>query len=163
MLDTAPEVEAEYARLMRDYDVTRAQYNELVSRLDRARISEEAEQTGVIRFEIIDPPNASVQPVAPDRPRLLALVLAVALAAGAGLAFVLHQLKPVFSSTAVLGDITGLPVIGAVSRTWRERYRAVRRQEMLKTALSAACLLLIFATVMLTADRAVRVIQGLLA
>jgi polysaccharide chain length determinant protein (PEP-CTERM system associated) len=163
MLDTAPEVEAEYARLIRDYDVTKAQYNELVTRLDRARISEEAEQTGVIRFEIIDPPNASVQPVAPDRPRLIALVLAVGLAAGAGVAFVMHQLKPVFPNATILAEITGLPVIGAVSRTWRERHRVQRRQEMLKAALSAGCLLLVFAAILFSADRAVRILQGLLA
>ena len=40
MLDTAPEVEAEFARLNRDYDVIKARYNELVNRLDRAEISE---------------------------------------------------------------------------------------------------------------------------
>ena len=143
MLDTAPEVEAEFSRLTRDYDITKTRYNELVNRLDRAQISEDAEQTGVVRFEVIDPPSVGVDPVAPDRPRLLSLVLAVGLAAGLALAFVLHQLRPVFTNAASLGDITGLPVLGAVSRTWRERHRAERRQEMLKVSMVAAGLLLV--------------------
>ncbi len=163
MMNTAPEVEAEYSRLTRDYETTRTQYNELVGRLGRARISEDAEQTGVVRFEVIDPPNVGVDPIAPDRPRLLALVLAVGLAAALALAFVLHQLKPVFTSTVSLGDITGLPVLGAVSRTWRERHRAERRQELLKVSMAAAGLLLVFGLVMLVEDRAVSMIQGLFA
>ncbi len=39
LLNTAPEIEAELARLNRDYDVTRAQYQGLVERLERTRIS----------------------------------------------------------------------------------------------------------------------------
>lgn len=148
MMDTAPEVEAEYARLTRDYDVVKAQYNELVSRLDRAKISEEAEQTGVIRFEVIDPPNVNIEPVAPNRPRLIAMVLFAGLFAGAGLTFLLNQMKPVFDNVRTLGDVTGLPVLGAVSRTWRERHRAERKMEVIRLGAACAALLVVFGLVL---------------
>jgi polysaccharide chain length determinant protein (PEP-CTERM system associated) len=148
MMDTAPEVEAEYARLMRDYDVVKAQYNELVSRLDRAKISEEAEQTGVIRFEVIDPPSVNIEPVAPNRPLLIALVLLTGLLAGFGLAFVLNQTRPVFDNVRSLSDVTGLPVLGAVSRTWRQRHRAERKLEIVRLAAAGGALIVVFGVVL---------------
>ncbi|MDX1554543.1 MAG: glutaredoxin domain-containing protein, partial [Xanthomonadales bacterium] len=43
-VDTIPEVEAELTRLNRDYNVTKGQYESLVSRRETARLSEQAEQ-----------------------------------------------------------------------------------------------------------------------
>ncbi len=162
MLDTAPEVEAEFGRLARDYDVTKARYNELVNRLDRAEISEEAEQTGVVRFEVIDPPAAQLQPVAPDRPRLLVMVLLGGLLAGVGVAFLCQQLRPVFTSTRALAEATGLPVLGAVARTWVERHRATRRGEMLRLGLVAGTLVMVFAVVLVFEDTGSHLLQTLI-
>lgn len=118
MLDTMPQVEAEYARLNRDYDVTKAQYTALVERLEKSRLGEEAATSGSVRFDVIEPPNAGFKPISPMRSLLLAAALALGLAAGAAVAFMLHQLKPVFVSTRTLADYTGLQVLGAVSMTW---------------------------------------------
>lgn len=85
-LDTAPAVEAEFTRLMRDYDVTQTQYNNLLQRLEQARVSEDAQQTGIVEFQIIDPPTAPFSPVFPTRPVLLVAVLFVAIGVGAGIA-----------------------------------------------------------------------------
>jgi polysaccharide chain length determinant protein (PEP-CTERM system associated) len=152
MMDTAPEVEAEYSRLTRDYDVVKAQYNELVSRLDRAKISELAEQTGVVRFEVIDPPSVTLQPVAPNRPRLIFMVLVAALAAGAGLAYVLNQARPVFDNVRALTDVTSLPVLGAVSRTWRDRHKARRLTELTRVGIATAALVAVFVVVLLVQE-----------
>jgi polysaccharide chain length determinant protein (PEP-CTERM system associated) len=149
MINTAPEVEAEYSRLTRDYDVVKAQYNELASRLDRAKISEQAEQTGVVRFEVIDPPSVTLEPVAPNRPRLIFMVLVAALAAGAGLAFVLNQARPVFDNVRALTDVTSLPVLGAVSRTWRDRHKARRVGELTRVGIATAALVAVFVVVLL--------------
>ena len=54
MVDTMPQVEAEFARLNRDYAVNKAQYTALVDRLEKARLGGEADATGSVRFEIID-------------------------------------------------------------------------------------------------------------
>src|SRR4029077_20818351 len=43
MINTAPEVEAEYSRLNRDYGVTRGHYDALVERLNRTRLSDRAD------------------------------------------------------------------------------------------------------------------------
>ena len=57
MVDTVPEVEAELARLNRDYEITRTRYRELVERRETAKLSESAERQGSVKFQIIDPPT----------------------------------------------------------------------------------------------------------
>lgn len=115
MVDTIPQVEAEYSRLNRDYSVTRAQYTALVERLERARLTEGAEASGSVRFSVIDPPAAGFQPVSSSRPVMLLGVLVAGIAAGIGLAYLLNLLKPIFSSERTLAEVTGLPVLGAIS------------------------------------------------
>lgn len=162
LVDTAPEVEAEFARLNRDYDVTRERYVALVDRADRTKLGDQAEETDTVRFEVIDPPAAKLEPVAPNRPLLLAAVLLVGLGAGGGLAFVLHQLKPVFSSSRALNEVTGLPVLGVVSRTWLDKYRLQQRREYLKYSAGAAALVLVFVVVLQFSELGVRAAHRLL-
>jgi polysaccharide chain length determinant protein (PEP-CTERM system associated) len=115
-VDSIPEVEAELLRLTRDYEVNRKQYDELLQRLESARISEQADQsTEDVKFRVIEPPVVPVQPSGPQRLLLSALVLVLALAAGLAVAFVLQQVRPVFSTRDSLRNVTGMPVVGAVT------------------------------------------------
>ena len=134
LMNTAPEVEAEFSRLNRDYTVVKAQYEALVEQLGRARLGEQAAQTGLVRFDVVDPPRAGFDPVFPNRPLLAVGALAAAIAAGVGVAFLLNLLRPSFGSVQRLHEITGLPVLGAVSMTWIERYEAQMRRSALRLA-----------------------------
>jgi capsular polysaccharide biosynthesis protein len=163
VLNTAPEVEAELSRLNRDYDVTRAQYQGLVERLERTRIAEDAEATGVVRFEVIDPPSASFTPVSPNRERLILMVLFAGLGLGGALAYLLHQLKPVFSSARQLTAHTGLPVLGVVSMTWLDKYQAQERKAAFAYAGAAGLLIVISAAVLLLQSRATQLMQSVLS
>ncbi len=162
MLNSAPEVEAELARLNRDYDVTHAQYNALVERLQRAKLSEEADQTGIVRFEVIDPPTAAFTPVAPDRPKLMLMVLLAGLGAGVGAAYLLHQLKPVFNTERQLHELTGLPVLGVVSMTWLERHESLVRRGAYVYAGAAVLLLTLSVAVVATQSEATRLAHSLI-
>lgn len=153
LVDTAPEVEAQFARLNRDYDVTRAKYQSLVERLERAKLSEQAEETGVVRFEVVDPPNADFLPVAPNRPLLIVAVLLAALTTGGALAYLLHELKPVFANVRQLNEITGLPVLGLVSMTWLERHQAQQRRAAIVYACAASGLFLSSGVVLVAQSR----------
>lgn len=126
MLDTMPQVEAEYARLNRDYDVTKANYTELVQRLEKSRLGEEASNSGSVRFDVIEPPRAPFKPSSPPRSLLILGVLVAGLGAGAGIALLLHQLKPVFTSARSLAEFTGHQVLGTVSMAWADQQNAQR-------------------------------------
>jgi polysaccharide chain length determinant protein (PEP-CTERM system associated) len=152
MINTAPQVEAEYERLDRDYAVTHTEYQALVDRLSRAKLSDKADATGVVRFEVVDPPAVNPEPVFPDRLKLILEVLAAGLGTGIGAAYLLHQLRPVFSSTRQLMEFTQLPVLGSVSMTWPERHRASARRAVWRYALGATTLVLLAVVVLLTDD-----------
>lgn len=147
LVDTVPEVEAEYSRLNRDYEVTKAQYNALVERLERANLGEKAEATGSVRFEVIDPPNAPFKPVSLDHRMLLAAVLLAGLAVGGGLAYLIGQIKPVFFHSRSLTEVTGLPVLGVVSLTSRGRSQIKTRLSYLSYSAALAVLLVMFLAV----------------
>lgn len=159
MVDTAPEVEAEYARLTRDYDVTKTQYNSMLERLERAKVSGDAEETGVVRFNIVDPPTASFDPIFPNRPLLLIVVLILGLGIGGGLAYLRHMLRPVFSSERSLSEITGLPVLGVVARAFEGKHRAQIRAGLMRYSIAAGLLLVGFVTTLFLQDSASRFLR----
>jgi ABC-type sugar transport system permease subunit len=115
-MDAIPQVEAELARLNRDYQVNKAQYDELLQRLESARISQQADQSAEdVKFRVIEPPMVPVVPSGPERALLSALVLIASLGAGLGFALLLQQIRPVFSTKDTLRQVTGLPVLGSVT------------------------------------------------
>jgi polysaccharide chain length determinant protein (PEP-CTERM system associated) len=148
-VDTVPEVEAQLARLNRDYEVTRTKYQELVQRRETATLSQDADRSGTVKFEVIEPPLAGFQPISPKRPVLLAMVLFAGLGVAAGVSWLLNQLNPVFHTQKGLADITGLPVLTSVSRTWVDRHRATRRGELLKFSAISMLLVVTFGAVLL--------------
>jgi len=114
-VNVIPEVEARLAQLNRDYEVNRAQYTQLVQRLESARISREAAQsTDKVKFRVIEPPMVPEKPVGPKRLILLTLVLVASLVAGIALAFAMNQAKPAFSTRKSVQDAIGLPVLGSI-------------------------------------------------
>jgi polysaccharide chain length determinant protein (PEP-CTERM system associated) len=162
-LNTAPEVEAEYTRLTRDYEVTQMQYNALLQRFEQARVSEDAQQTGIVEFQIVDPPTAPFQPVFPTRPHLLIAVLFLALLAGIGIVWLMRMLNPVFDNGRALEAAIGLPVIGVVSLTWLEAYRAGLKKEYLRFAAATALLFAATAGVILAHDLGAGALQEVLS
>jgi len=129
-VETAPQLEAELAGLNRDNTVLREQYESLLERRELLSFDIDRKRQGrQIEFNIIEPPMAPEFPVEPNRSRLLMLALAAAIFAGAGLAFVLHQLKPVFINGNMIYRELGIPVLGSASMIWTnqatwERWRA---------------------------------------
>ena len=142
-LDTMPKVEAEYAQLNRDYDVNKTQYTALLTQLEKAKLSQEADTNGSVRFEIVEPPNAEYRPVAPHRSLLVLAVLALSVGIGAGLAYLIQLLKPVFWSVRTLAETTGATVLGAVSPAFPQALLLRRRLDLsLYTMFTGGLLLL---------------------
>ena len=114
-IDTIPMVEAELAKLNRDYDVNKGNYEALVSRREAAMISREAElSTDLIHVRVIDPPREPVIPIGPNRPILITAVMFGGLILICGMIFLEAQLRPRFHSVQSLRTVTGLPVLGGV-------------------------------------------------
>ena len=145
---SAPEVQAEFARLTRNYTVTKTQYNALLARLDSTRLSQQAASTGTVKFQVIDPPTAPFKPVSPHRPLLIIGVLILALGVGLGTGYLLNQLKPVFVSDRQLGVVTGLTVLGSVSMAGAQKRLSQRRRDLLIYSCATVGLVLLGVTVL---------------
>lgn len=130
LVNTVPEVEAQLARLNRNYDVTKASYQDLVARLDRASLSQQIDQEGSVNISYIDPPRSLSQPVLPNRLLLISLVLGLGLACGGGVAYLLNQIRPVFFTARQLAYVSGLPVLGSISVAGIQQVRATRHRQL---------------------------------
>ena len=152
-VDSIPEVEAELARLDRDYQVNKRQYDELLTRLESARISEQADQSSDdVKFRVIEPPSKPIAPSGPDRALLSTLVLFVSIGAGLGLALLLAQIRPVFSTRDALKQITGLPVLGAVTTAIATGFVPWYRRQVALVGGALAALLVVFLLNLLLQD-----------
>ena len=124
---SVPIVEAEYIKLNRDYDVLQRKYQELLSRREAARISQDREnQADKVQFRIIDPPQVPVYPSGPNRAAFLIVASVVGVGAGVGFALLLTLISPTFANARQLADHFNIPVIGVVQEiqsSWRRPAR----------------------------------------
>jgi polysaccharide chain length determinant protein (PEP-CTERM system associated) len=126
-----PGVAADQARLNRDYEVLKRQYDKLLEDREQLRLRSDVEtKTVAIKFRIIDPPRRSSVPEKPNRPLLLSVVLFVGIAAGIGAAFALGQLQTTFPTQVRLEQVTGLPVLGAIGEVLTAPEKRRRRQRL---------------------------------
>ncbi len=147
-LNSAPQVEAEFQQLNRDYDVNKAQYTALLESYQKARLGERADNAGSVRFEVVLPPTAPVAPVSPKRTAMLGAILLGALGVAAGVAYLMNMLMPIVSSVRTVNELTPYPVLGVVSVAFPTRERRDFRRHMWRFSAATACLLVAFAGVL---------------
>jgi hypothetical protein len=139
-LNSAPQVEAEFQQLNRDYTVNKAQYTALLESYQKARLGERADNAGSVRFEVVLPPTASVTPVWPKRTALLGEIWLAAMVLGGGLAYGLHVLKPIVSSVAAVNGLTSFPVLGVVGVAFPSRQLVEFRRDLWRFSAAMASL-----------------------
>jgi polysaccharide chain length determinant protein (PEP-CTERM system associated) len=139
-LNSAPQVEAEFQQLNRDYTVNKAQYTALLESYQKARLGERADNAGSVRFEVVLPPTAPATPVWPRRTALLAGIWAASMLLGSGVAYGLHLLQPIVGSVAAVNELTSFPVLGVVSAAFPTKQRREFRRDMWRFSAAMACL-----------------------
>ena len=141
---SGPGLAAEAARINRDYDVLKEQYDKLLRDREQLRLRGQVEtERNAVKFEVIDPPTTPRSPSAPDRPMLLLFVMIVGVGAGCGLAFGVGQLRSSYATIGQLERATGMQVIGSVSLTMTRRARAQYWRQLKWFASAAASLALV--------------------
>lgn len=161
LVDVIPEVEAELARLNRDYEVIRDRHQEMIRRW-------ESLQTGKVvsagpdrvTFRVIEPPHASVKPVGPPRELFMAAVLVVSIGAGVALALLLHLVKPVFMSRESL-ERFGVNILPSVSYVASPSARTRARIELGAFALTTCLLIGVMASGAMFAHRLAAMVPNL--
>jgi polysaccharide chain length determinant protein (PEP-CTERM system associated) len=147
-LNSAPQVEAEYQQLNRDYDVNKAQYTALLESYQKARLGERADNAGSVRFEVVLPPTSPLAPVWPKRTLFLGLIWLAALGLGGAVAYGLHTIKPILSSVRAVNELTAFPVIGVVSVAFPTEQRKKIWRHVWRISTASACLVVALGVVL---------------
>lgn len=141
LIKTAPQTEAEFAQLNRDYAINKKNYEDLVARRESASLSGDLESSaGVADFRLIDPPRVSPQPVAPNRLLLLLGALIAAIAVGVMVSLGISQLRPVFHDGRALTSASGLPLLGIVTLVVSDAAKRKERTDLIKFAAASGSL-----------------------
>lgn len=118
-VDQVLQVETEQQQLNRDYSILKSNHEQLLSRVEKARLTREADTSvDTVRFRTLDPPKVPSEPTAPNRLVIASTVFGGAWAAGLGLALFLSLIRPVFGDRRQLTEVTGLQVLGSVNMVW---------------------------------------------
>jgi polysaccharide chain length determinant protein (PEP-CTERM system associated) len=156
LVDSAPQVEAQYAQLTRDYDVNKTQYTALLSNYEKSKLGQRADDAGSVRFQVVQPPTVSFRPVSPKRNELLAGVLLAALAAGVALAYGLNQLSPVVGSAESITQLTGVTVLAEVGTAFPTRSKATSRRAYWQVSIAIGFLVCLLGVEMMLSREGLR-------
>lgn len=125
--EAVPFVQAEFARLDRDYGVIRSNYQNLLGRRESARISMDRNvQADEVQFRVVDPPEIPVFPVGPDRSTMFMTGTVVGLGSGIGVALLLAFLNMSYATAGHLTKDFKYPVVGSIMRISELNRRQLR-------------------------------------
>lgn len=154
-VDKITEVETQLKQLNRDYDVVQSRHQELIKRWEDLQAKKRLDPvTDGSQFRRLEPPFAKADPVGPNRPLLLAIVLFVALGGGVAVAFALGQVNWVFFTGVGLTDAIKFPVLGSVSMIVTAEEVARRRMKTLRWAVVVVLLVVSTAAAMVFSHQA---------
>ena len=111
-MEAAPRREQQLLGLTRDYENTKASYEDLLNKRTEAKLSENLEkrQKGE-KFRILDPANLPEKPFLPNRVKIVAMGVAGGLGLGVGLALLLESLFPAFNSLKQVKQVVNAPIL----------------------------------------------------
>ena len=111
-----PEIESQVISLNRGYEITKGKYNELLTRREQARLSQNADLTADdIQFKVVEPPRVPLEAAGPNRLLFMTIVVVLSFAVGIGSSLLISIIQPVVMSGSQLTALTGYPVFGSVS------------------------------------------------
>lgn len=130
MLRLTPMREQELTEILRDYDIYRKDYADLLSKQMNAQLSATLEERNEgQQFRLVDPPTLPAAPTSPKRLMISLGALAGGIALGVGLALFIEMRNRVFYSEKdlrtkyALPIITMIPAIPTPEETARGRWR----------------------------------------
>lgn len=128
-VEQGPENEQKLTSLLRDYSISKKNYESLLAKKLDAALAESLErrQKGE-QFRILDPANLPRQPYKPERLRMLLLGIVLSGGLGAGLIFLMELLDAPLRKPEDIQETSNLPVLVTIPRDEmspkRDRYLA---------------------------------------
>src|SRR3989449_2045243 len=132
-VENVPKREQEFREMSRDYESTRELYASLLKRYEEAQLAESMEQRQKgEQFRVLDPAVPSPQPAAPNRLRLLLMIVAGSLGLAVGVVLLAEHVDTSFHEVDDLRAFSNVPVLVSIHRimtledqrrgSWRVRF-----------------------------------------
>ena len=115
LLGQMPKEQEEWSKLQRDKNVYQKIYDELMSKLESAKVSKDLEITNKTgAFRVVDPAILPPLPVKPNRVIMILLGFLFGILSGIGVALGLEYLKPTFKDEDSIESLLKVPVLALI-------------------------------------------------
>jgi polysaccharide chain length determinant protein (PEP-CTERM system associated) len=145
-VDAAPSRESELVELMRDYDILKTTYNELLRKSENSRLAVNLERRQIgEQFKIVDGARLPERPVSPDRPRLIGMGAVIGLGLGLALVGLLEYRDSTLKTDNDVVVALALPVLALIPAmvTKAEEKQRIRRRRLIALSSVAALMVVV--------------------
>jgi polysaccharide biosynthesis transport protein len=147
---SSPGLEADRAKINRDYDTIKSTYEDLLRKREKAYQNLKSEtSTEPLTIRVIDSPEVPLKPVAPNRPALISTVLAAGALLGLTIAFVMSQLHTTYMDVNRLREAVNVQVLGSVTSILSEQQRNQAKTWLMLFVGAMLALLVVYAGLMI--------------
>ncbi len=115
LIDASPDRGQELARLVDAHDASRSNYQNILGRLNSARMTQRLQPADhPISFSVVEEARVPIYPVPRQRRRVVAIGFALGIFLGFGVMFLAHQLDSTFDNINDLARVSGFPVLAGI-------------------------------------------------
>ena len=146
-----PKEQEEWTKLQRDRNVYQQIYDQLLQKLENARVSKEIEITHKGEtFRILDPAKLPLSPVKPDRLKMILLGIFLGIASGIGSVFGLEYFDHSFKDEDSVEASLKLPVLATIPKIITEADELSAKRLERKVFIASGAYLFIIVLVFIT-------------
>lgn len=147
-----PKEQEEWAKLQRDRNVYQQLYDQLLQRLENARVSKEIELTNKGEtFRIVDPAIPPLSPVKPNRVKMILLGIFLGIGAGIGIVLLLDYFDHSLKDEETIEENLKIPVLATIPKIITEEEEAAMKRFDRKIYIATGAYLILIGIVFMDA------------
>jgi polysaccharide chain length determinant protein (PEP-CTERM system associated) len=148
-LGQMPKEQEEWSKLQRDRNVSQKIYDELLQKLENAKVSKDLEVTNKGgSFRVVDPAVLPLLPAKPNRVMMILLGLLFGSLSGIGAVLGLEYLKPSFKDEGSIETLLKVPVLATIPQITTEEDKLSARKQDRRVFIATAAYLFIIGLVL---------------
>ena len=150
LLGRMPKEQEEWTKLQRNRNVYQKIYDELLEKLESARVSTDLEATSKTGFfKVLDPAVLPPHPLKPNRVLIILFGVALGIASGAGFVIGLESLKRPFKDESDIESRLKLYVLGTIPSIVTEEDRSAEKTRDRRVFIAASAYLFVIGLVLI--------------
>ena len=150
LLGQMPKEQEEWSKLQRDKNVFQKIYDELLTKLENAKVSKDLQVTNKSgAFRVVDPAILPQLPIKPNRVAMILLGILAGILSGVGAAFGLENLKPTFKDEGTIESTLKVSVLASIPKIITEDDKASSQKLDRRILIGTSAYLVVIALVLM--------------